>query len=145
MPPEPAMAVVIGGLSPPISCRYNSFCFNVGQFLQFLLNLVQYGFCAMFRFFGHEARGILTPWSGVQPSPPALKGKVFNAGLPGKPTGVLLTQQTASFLVYTSTRVCRCTQDTCISPKLFWCPFIVYPSIDSSLRQPLICSLVTID
>ena len=62
MPPEPVMVVVVvGGLFLPILCRYNSFCFNMGQFSQSLLNLVQYGFCAMFRFFGHEARGILTP------------------------------------------------------------------------------------
>ena len=31
----------------------------------------------MFCFFGHEARGILAPQSGIEPAPPALEGEVF--------------------------------------------------------------------
>ena len=38
----------------------------------------------MFWFFGHEACGILAPWPGIEPSPPALEGKVLTTGLPGK-------------------------------------------------------------
>ena len=30
----------------------------------------------MFYFFGHKANGILTPQPGIQPTPPALEGKV---------------------------------------------------------------------
>ena len=38
----------------------------------------------MFWFFGHEACGILAPGPGIEPTPPALEGKVLTTGLPGK-------------------------------------------------------------
>ena len=38
----------------------------------------------MFWFFGHEACGILAPWAGHEPTPPALEGEVLTTGLPGK-------------------------------------------------------------
>ena len=38
----------------------------------------------MFWFFGREACGILAPWPGIEPTPPALEGKVLTTGLPGK-------------------------------------------------------------
>ena len=38
----------------------------------------------MFWFFGQEACGILAPWPGFKPAPPALEGKVLTTGLPGK-------------------------------------------------------------
>ena len=38
----------------------------------------------MFWFFGHEARGILAPPPGIEPSPPALEGEVLTTGPPGK-------------------------------------------------------------
>ena len=38
----------------------------------------------MFCFFGPEAHGILAPLPGIEPTPPALKGEVLTAGLPGK-------------------------------------------------------------
>ena len=38
----------------------------------------------MFWFFGREACGILAPRPGIEPAPPALQGKVFNNGPPGK-------------------------------------------------------------
>ena len=38
----------------------------------------------MFWFFGHEACGILAPWPGIEPTPPALEGEVLTTGLPGK-------------------------------------------------------------
>ena len=50
-----------------------------------LLNLLQYCFCYMFWFFGREARGILAPWPGIKPAPPALEGKILTTGPPGKP------------------------------------------------------------
>ena len=53
-------------------------------FLKSLLNLLQYCFCFMFWFFGHEACGILAPWTGIEPAPPALEGEVLTTGPPGK-------------------------------------------------------------
>ena len=38
----------------------------------------------MFWFFGREARGILAPWPGIEPTPPTLEGKVLTTGLPGR-------------------------------------------------------------
>ena len=52
------------------------FFFWCGLFLKPLLNLLQHCFCCMFWFPGHEASGILTPWPGIEPKPPALEGKV---------------------------------------------------------------------
>ena len=53
-------------------------------FFKSLLNLLQYYFCFMFWFFGHEACGILAPWLGIEPTPPALEGEVLTTALPGK-------------------------------------------------------------
>ena len=39
----------------------------------------------MFWVFGPEARGILAPWPGIEPAPPALEGKVLTTGPPGSP------------------------------------------------------------
>ena len=36
----------------------------------------------MFWFFGREARGILAPWLGIEPTPPALESEVLTTGLP---------------------------------------------------------------
>ena len=38
----------------------------------------------MFWFFGPEARGILPPRLGIEPTPPALEGEVLTTGPPGK-------------------------------------------------------------
>ena len=38
----------------------------------------------LFCFFDPEACGILTPWPGIKPAPPALEGEVLTARLPGK-------------------------------------------------------------
>ena len=38
----------------------------------------------MFWFFGPEACGILAPWPGIEPAPPALEGEVLTTGPPGK-------------------------------------------------------------
>ena len=45
---------------------------NILQYCFFFFFL-QYCFCLMFLFFGHEACGILVPWSGIKPVPPALE------------------------------------------------------------------------
>ena len=42
-----------------------------GPFLKFFLNLLQYCFCSMSWVFSPEAYGILDPWSGTKPTPPA--------------------------------------------------------------------------
>ena len=46
------------------------------------MNLLQYYFCFMFWFFGHEPCGILAPQPGMEPSPLALEGKVLTTELP---------------------------------------------------------------
>ena len=38
----------------------------------------------MFWFFGPKACGILVPWPGIKPAPPALEGDVLTTGPPGK-------------------------------------------------------------
>ena len=48
------------------------------------IDLLQYCFCFMFWFFGREACGILAPWPGFEPTPPALEGEVLTTGLTGK-------------------------------------------------------------
>ena len=58
--------------------------FQCGPFLKSLLNLLQYCFCFMIWFFGHEACGILAPRPGIEPAPPALEGEVLTTGPPGK-------------------------------------------------------------
>ena len=47
-------------------------------------NCLQYCFCFMFWFFGHEAHGILAPRPGIEPSPRAMEGEVLTTGPPGK-------------------------------------------------------------
>ena len=55
--------------------------------LKSLLNFLQYCFCFMFCFGGHETCGILAPWPGIKPAPDALEGEVLTTGLPGKSLG----------------------------------------------------------
>ena len=76
----------------PFVCFWGFFRLFVwcGPFLKSLLNLLQYCFCFMFRFFGREERGILAPWPGIEPAPPALEGEVLTTGPPGKSLGWLL-------------------------------------------------------
>ena len=38
----------------------------------------------MFQGFGREVCGILAPWPGIEPTPPALEGEVLTTGRPGK-------------------------------------------------------------
>ena len=42
----------------------------------------------MFWFFGQEAYGILVTWPGVEPTRPALEGKVLFTEPPGRSLGV---------------------------------------------------------
>ena len=52
--------------------------FLCGPFKKSLLNLLQYCFCFMFCFFGHEPCGILVPQPGIKPTPLGLEGKVLS-------------------------------------------------------------------
>ena len=63
-----------------------------------LMNLLQYCFCFMFWFFGHEACGILAPLPGIEPTPHALEGEVLTTGPPGK-SRVMLLRQILLFLI----------------------------------------------
>ena len=49
-----------------------------------LLDLLPYPFCFMFWFFDCMACGIIAPQPGIEPSSPALEGKVLTTGPPGK-------------------------------------------------------------
>ena len=49
--------------------------------------------------FGHEACGILAPWHGTEPVPPALEGGVLTTGPPGKSLGKLLKVNIETFCV----------------------------------------------
>ena len=46
--------------------------------------MLQYYFCFIFCFFGHEACEILVPWPGIEPALPALDGEALTTGPPGK-------------------------------------------------------------
>ena len=58
--------------------------FFSGPFVKSLLSLLQYCFCFMFWFLGHEVCGNLTPWPGIKPTPLALEGEALTTGLPVK-------------------------------------------------------------
>ena len=60
-----------------------SLFFFMWTFFKVLLNLWQYCFCCMFWFFGHEAGGILSPQSEIEPTPPAREGELLTTGSPG--------------------------------------------------------------
>ena len=60
--------------------RTSRFSFQV--FIAFVTILLLY--CFMLWFFGLEASGISAPRPGIEPAPPALKGKILTTGLPGK-------------------------------------------------------------
>ena len=53
------------------------------DFVDFFFFL-QYCFCFMFWFFGHEVCGILAPWPGIKPALSKLKWEVLATGPPGK-------------------------------------------------------------
>ena len=65
-------------------CLFLSFLFWMWTIFLSLLNLLQYCFCFMFWFLGHEACGILASCPGIKPAPPALEGEVLTTEPPGK-------------------------------------------------------------
>ena len=60
------------------------FQLELSIFQKSLWNLLQYCFCFMFWFSGHEACGVLAPWPGIEPLPPALEGEVLTTEPPEK-------------------------------------------------------------
>ena len=61
----------------------------------FCLYLICYNSVSMFWYFGCEAGGLLAPWPGIEPTFPALEGKDWSTGPPGK--ALLPTLPTAGF------------------------------------------------
>ena len=75
----------------PLWMIYSCFVFKIyfpfidaDHFLSLYWNLLQYCFCFMFWFFGHEACGILSSRPGIKPATPALESKISTTGPPGK-------------------------------------------------------------
>ena len=70
---------------------YKIYCFLMWTifkvFIKFVTILL---LLLMFCFFGPEASGILVSWSGIEPAPPSLEGKVLTTGPPGKPWSYIL-------------------------------------------------------
>ena len=60
------------------------------SFEKSLLNLLQYCFCLMFWFFGHEACEILAPWPEIKLASPTLKEEVPTTGQPEKSLGEVI-------------------------------------------------------
>ena len=61
---------------------FKIFFFWCGPFLK-SIDLLQYCLCSVFWPFGCR-RWILAPWPGIEPTPPALEGKVLTTRPPGK-------------------------------------------------------------
>ena len=60
----------------------NFFFFLMWTILKaFIENLLQYCFCLMFWFFGHEVCPILAPQPGIDPALPALDSEILMTGL----------------------------------------------------------------
>ena len=71
-------------------CSFFSLFFWCEPFLKSLLNLLQHCFWFIFRFFGREACGILNPWPGIEPVPPALEGGILTTGPSGNSCSLFL-------------------------------------------------------
>ena len=54
------------------------FFLDVDHFIEFVTILLLF----VFWLFGYEACGVLAPWPGMEPTPPALEGKVLNSRVP---------------------------------------------------------------
>ena len=65
--------------------------FYCRPFLKSLLNLLQYCFCFMFRFFVCKAFGILASPPEIKPALLALEGQVLTSGLPEKSLSIYFT------------------------------------------------------
>ena len=85
--PDPALALSLtsyGILSLDTNfSRVNFFFFLMWTILKSLLNLLQHCFYFMVWIFRYKVCGILAPWLGIEPTPPALEGKDLTNGSPG--------------------------------------------------------------
>ena len=54
------------------------------EFTVLLTLLLEYCFCFVFVFFGHEAHGILASGPGIEPASPALEDEILTTRPPGK-------------------------------------------------------------
>ena len=71
--------------------------------------MLQYCFCFTFRFFGHEACGILAAWPDIEPTPPTMEHEVLIARLPEKSLYKVL--KFPQHLCFTSPRLNTITRD----------------------------------
>ena len=99
-----------------------------------------------FVFFGHEVCGVLVPWPGIEPIPPALEGDILPTGPPGKSLAwalnvwlnLRLRQQgrIVSWAEKTGAGVPTChTKETCLT-CVAWRLGCVMPELGSILWQP---------
>jgi len=58
------------------------FFFWMWTILKVFIEFVSILLLFIFWFFGYEACGVLAPWPGMEPTPPALEGKVLNSRVP---------------------------------------------------------------
>ena len=65
-------------------CFFLRFCFDVDHLKSHYWICYFIVFVTCFGFFGQVACGILASWPGIEPTPPALEGKVLTTGQPGK-------------------------------------------------------------
>ena len=103
--------------------------FGYRPFLKSLLNLLQYCFCFMFRFFGQEACGILVPQPGTEHSPPVLEGEVLTR---------TTREVTLSVLSYPTA-----TQISSVSPGVY-SPSLCGQSLPANFQWSLICSVLAV-
>ena len=83
--------------------------FWCGPFLKSLLNLLQNYLCFMFWFFWPpEACRILAPWTGIEPSPPALESKVLTTRPPGKSWELNMLFFLKTWVVSVTGKACYC-------------------------------------
>ena len=69
--------------------KSNWICYNIASGVFLLLLLI---------FFGCKERGILAPRSGIEPTTPALEGKVSTTGPPGKSQGRITLDKSPQLL-----------------------------------------------
>ena len=70
----------------------------------FIENLLQYCFCFMFWFFGHEVCWILAPQPGIEPALPALESEILTTGLRGRSQKALSKKKKIYIYIYTHTQ-----------------------------------------
>ena len=69
-------------------------------FKKSLLNLLQCCFCFMFWFLGQKACGILAAWPWMEPTTPALEGKVLSTGPRGKSQECSCISDNLCFMIF---------------------------------------------